>query len=943
MLEHMSPWEYQTIRRDPRPRQRLRLARLPQHPPRVAVARRGVRRAAARGGSVARRAVRARPRVRGAVPGRRGADRVGRARVSVWRFRHYKVVARVIGDEVVGTQGTPVELLGGLIKNKLYPELWQVRNDLTARAQGGGRLTAGGRGGGARALRSRRRLPGARGLPRRRGLLGRRRISSPSCTSATACRRRSAATPRRAPPEPCPLPLAGLSHRAVSRDSRHRTCPDSTSASGHRRGRRRTTRPRSRTCARRSRAATSTRSTSSSTSRRRSTATRAALAAALAPLRPLAPAAVRRRRLDDRLGVARALPRAPRPPRLDDADQGHAAARRARASPRPTKDRAEHVMIVDLERNDLSRVCEPGSVRWPELMAERELAGVDAPRLDRRGHGCARTSASPSCSRRRSPAARSRARRRSPPSTTSRRSSRSAAARRWARSARLRPNGDLDLALTIRTFAIAEGPIHLWVGGGIVWDSEPEAEIEESWVKARPLLDALEVAASHDAARARRRGPRPRRPGRAGRARGRRGVPPRPRRLRDAARLRRRAVPARVAPRPARRRRASGSASSRPTPTSAASSRRSRSAQPGEPDAALRLYRTAGRERAGVAAAARARERAAAATSRSCARAGSRLVSLLGVARRGSVAARRRQVDELRGEHGGRGGGAARAAPTTPSSSRDGRPRARGPGDEPLVAARLDALHAVARPRHPRRRHARDAARARARARLRGRARGASRSPSCAGADEAFTSSSVRELMPVVELDGAPIPRGEAAATLQAALRRSGATLSAMAEEKLRLGGMALRERRARARPDLVGVRGPPPRRVDQGRGRAQAADRQHDREPVPARPGAPARGDRGPARAEAAPARGEAAVRAAAHPRRDARRARSASASSAARGSRPSRRSSLSGLLALTPALLVAARQRSRRVPRRRAHLDRHATSTTSRARASTSAAART
>src|SRR5207253_8041822 len=40
------------------------------------------------------------------------------------------------------------------------------------------------------------------------------------------------------------------------------------------------------------------------------------------------------------------------------------------------KDRAEHVMIVDLERNDLSRVCEPGSVRWPELIAERELAGV---------------------------------------------------------------------------------------------------------------------------------------------------------------------------------------------------------------------------------------------------------------------------------------------------------------------------------------------------------------------------------------------------------------------------------------------------------------------------------------------------------------------------------------------------------------------------------------
>src|SRR4029079_18069265 len=40
------------------------------------------------------------------------------------------------------------------------------------------------------------------------------------------------------------------------------------------------------------------------------------------------------------------------------------------------KDAAENVMIVDLERHDLSRVCEPGSVRWPELLVERPLAGV---------------------------------------------------------------------------------------------------------------------------------------------------------------------------------------------------------------------------------------------------------------------------------------------------------------------------------------------------------------------------------------------------------------------------------------------------------------------------------------------------------------------------------------------------------------------------------------
>jgi tryptophan 2,3-dioxygenase len=52
-------------------------------------------------------------------------------RVTLWRMRHYKVIARIIGDEVVGTQGTPVELLGGLIKQRLYPELWTARNELT--------------------------------------------------------------------------------------------------------------------------------------------------------------------------------------------------------------------------------------------------------------------------------------------------------------------------------------------------------------------------------------------------------------------------------------------------------------------------------------------------------------------------------------------------------------------------------------------------------------------------------------------------------------------------------------------------------------------------------------------------------------------------------------------------------------------------------------------
>jgi tryptophan 2,3-dioxygenase len=56
-------------------------------------------------------------------------------RVGIWRFRHFKVVARIIGEDVVGTQGTPVELLAGLIKNKMFPELWSVRTELTELAK----------------------------------------------------------------------------------------------------------------------------------------------------------------------------------------------------------------------------------------------------------------------------------------------------------------------------------------------------------------------------------------------------------------------------------------------------------------------------------------------------------------------------------------------------------------------------------------------------------------------------------------------------------------------------------------------------------------------------------------------------------------------------------------------------------------------------------------
>jgi len=212
-----------------------------------------------------------------------------------------------------------------------------------------------------------------------------------------------------------------------------------------------------------------------------------ALAAALAPLRPLEPAALE----GDGWAIVSASPEVLLQKR----------GRTIRTLPikgtRPAgvhvdaaKDAAEHVMIVDLERNDLSRVAVPGSVRWPELLVERELAGVthlvatveaelredvtltellEAVLPGGSVTGCPKLAALDLI----------------------------AALEPVGRGAAMgalgvvRPNGDFDLALTIRTFAVAAGRIHLWVGGGIVWDSDPELEIEESWVKARPLLDAI--------------------------------------------------------------------------------------------------------------------------------------------------------------------------------------------------------------------------------------------------------------------------------------------------------------------------------------------------------------------------------------------------------------------------------------------------------------------
>jgi tryptophan 2,3-dioxygenase len=52
-------------------------------------------------------------------------------RIWLWRHRHYSIVARVLGEDTVGIQGTPVQVLGKLIEQRQLPKLWAARSRLT--------------------------------------------------------------------------------------------------------------------------------------------------------------------------------------------------------------------------------------------------------------------------------------------------------------------------------------------------------------------------------------------------------------------------------------------------------------------------------------------------------------------------------------------------------------------------------------------------------------------------------------------------------------------------------------------------------------------------------------------------------------------------------------------------------------------------------------------
>jgi para-aminobenzoate synthetase component 1 len=162
-----------------------------------------------------------------------------------------------------------------------------------------------------------------------------------------------------------------------------------------------------------------------------------------------------------------------------------------RALAESEKDRAENVMIVDLLRNDLSRVCRPGSVRVPELFALEQHPTVhhlvstvvgkleqdaDAVDLVRAAFPGGSITGAPKV----------RAMEIIAELEPTRRGVYCGSVGYLSRT------GVMDTSIVIRTFVALEGEVYFQAGGGIVADSDPELEYRETLDKAGGLIGALE-------------------------------------------------------------------------------------------------------------------------------------------------------------------------------------------------------------------------------------------------------------------------------------------------------------------------------------------------------------------------------------------------------------------------------------------------------------------
>jgi anthranilate synthase component 1 len=160
---------------------------------------------------------------------------------------------------------------------------------------------------------------------------------------------------------------------------------------------------------------------------------------------------------------------------------------------RDPKERAEHVMLVDLGRNDLGRVCEYGSVQVDELMAVEAYSHVL--------HIVSQVSG-----QLRSEVTAMDALRAVLPAGTL---SGAPKVRAMQIIDELEPHkrgsyggavgyvsftGDLDTAIHIRTVVVKDGLVHVQAGGGTVADAKPDYEYEESVTKAKAIFRAVELA-----------------------------------------------------------------------------------------------------------------------------------------------------------------------------------------------------------------------------------------------------------------------------------------------------------------------------------------------------------------------------------------------------------------------------------------------------------------
>jgi aminodeoxychorismate synthase component I len=177
-----------------------------------------------------------------------------------------------------------------------------------------------------------------------------------------------------------------------------------------------------------------------------------------------------------------------RPRRADPA--ADAAEQRAlRDSP---KDRAENLMIVDLVRNDLGRVCELGSVHVPELMAVERYATVFQMVSTVRGRLRADCDVFDAIRATFPPGSMTGA----PKLAAMELLARLEPGRRGFYAGalgHLDARGGCGLSVVIRTAWLAEGRARLHTGGAIVADSEPAAEWREGEDKVRALLEALDA------------------------------------------------------------------------------------------------------------------------------------------------------------------------------------------------------------------------------------------------------------------------------------------------------------------------------------------------------------------------------------------------------------------------------------------------------------------